>query len=95
MSRHLLDTNIISNVTKPAPSAALVAWMAEQADEETGRHDFLIEIAEYGVHDLAISGAEYLLDDGEVRGIVRKGQRRVIAYRQSALVVPAGNPAAE
>ena len=34
MSRHLLDTNIIGNVTKPAPSAALVAWMAEQADED-------------------------------------------------------------
>ena len=34
MSRHLLDTNVISNVTKPAPSAALVAWMAEQADED-------------------------------------------------------------
>jgi predicted nucleic acid-binding protein len=33
VSRHLLDTNIIGNVTKPAPSAALVAWMAEQADE--------------------------------------------------------------
>ena len=33
MSRYLLDTNIISNVTKPAPSASLVAWMAEQADE--------------------------------------------------------------
>ena len=34
MSRYLLDTNIISNVTKPMPSEALVAWMAEQADEE-------------------------------------------------------------
>jgi hypothetical protein len=32
--RYLLDTNIISNITKPAPSDALVAWMAEQADEE-------------------------------------------------------------
>lgn len=32
MSRSLLDTNIISNVTKPAPSESLVAWMAEQAD---------------------------------------------------------------
>ncbi|TFG39775.1 MAG: hypothetical protein E4H48_08555, partial [Syntrophobacterales bacterium] len=46
-----------------------------------------------GVHDLAISGAEYLLDDGEVRGICRKGERRLIAYRQSALIVPKGNPA--
>lgn len=34
MSRCLLDTNIISNATKPVPSAALVAWMAEQADED-------------------------------------------------------------
>lgn len=34
MSRYLLDTNIISNFTKPVPSQTLVAWMAEQADEE-------------------------------------------------------------
>ena len=34
MSRYLLDTNIISNVTKPAPSESLLAWMAEQADED-------------------------------------------------------------
>jgi predicted nucleic acid-binding protein len=34
LSRYLLDTNIISNVTKPEPSAALVAWMAEQEDED-------------------------------------------------------------
>ena len=33
MSRYLLDTNIISNVTKPAPSTSLLAWIAEQADE--------------------------------------------------------------
>jgi predicted nucleic acid-binding protein len=32
--RHLLDTNIISNATKPVPSEALAAWMAEQADED-------------------------------------------------------------
>ncbi|MBI5261678.1 MAG: type II toxin-antitoxin system VapC family toxin [Bradyrhizobium sp.] len=33
MSRYLLDTNIISNVTKPTPSEALLAWMGEQVDE--------------------------------------------------------------
>lgn len=32
--RFLLDTNIISNVTKPAPSEALLAWMAGQADQD-------------------------------------------------------------
>jgi len=30
----LLDTNIIGNVTMPVRSEALVAWMAEQADED-------------------------------------------------------------
>ncbi len=34
MTRYLLDTNIISDATKPNPSAALVAWMAQQADED-------------------------------------------------------------
>ncbi|MDZ4759460.1 MAG: PIN domain-containing protein [Alphaproteobacteria bacterium] len=32
--RYLLDTNILSNVTKPAPSEALLAWMSEQSDED-------------------------------------------------------------
>ena len=32
--RHLLDTNIISNVTKPQPSQPLLEWMADQTDED-------------------------------------------------------------
>src|SRR5258708_23781962 len=32
--RYLLDTNIISHIAKPAPSASLLAWMAEQNDED-------------------------------------------------------------
>lgn len=31
--RYLLDTNIISNILKQQPSAALTAWMSEQADD--------------------------------------------------------------
>lgn len=33
MTRYLLDTNIISNATKPAPSESLTEWMANQPDE--------------------------------------------------------------
>ena len=33
MNRFLLDTNIISNITKAVPSERLLAWMGEQADE--------------------------------------------------------------
>jgi predicted nucleic acid-binding protein len=32
--RYLLDTNIISDITKPEPSEPLMAWMAEQADDD-------------------------------------------------------------
>jgi hypothetical protein len=34
VSRSVLDTNIIGNVTKPAPSEALIAWMAQQSDAD-------------------------------------------------------------
>lgn len=32
--RYLLDTNIISNIIKPAPSEPLLAWMARQIDSD-------------------------------------------------------------
>jgi len=34
VTRYLLDTNIISDIVKPAPSRTLMAWMANQADED-------------------------------------------------------------
>lgn len=34
MTKYLLDTNIISNATKPAPAESLLAWMAEQIDTD-------------------------------------------------------------
>ena len=34
MTRYLLDTNIISNVVKPQPSEALLAWMGARQDED-------------------------------------------------------------
>jgi toxin FitB len=34
VTHYLLDTNIISNATKPAPSPTLLTWMAEQVDDD-------------------------------------------------------------
>ena len=34
MSRYLLDTNILSNPNKPAPSPSLLAWLAERDEED-------------------------------------------------------------
>ena len=49
MTRYLLDTNIISNVTKPVPSEALVAWMSEQPDENLFISSFTIAEIRRGV----------------------------------------------
>jgi predicted nucleic acid-binding protein len=32
--RYLLDTNILSNIMKPAPSETLLVWMAGQSDQD-------------------------------------------------------------
>jgi toxin FitB len=34
VTRYLLDTNIISNATKPNPYPALLAWMGDRADND-------------------------------------------------------------
>jgi predicted nucleic acid-binding protein len=34
VTRYLLDTNILSNVVKPRPSPALLAWWAARRDED-------------------------------------------------------------
>jgi predicted nucleic acid-binding protein len=34
VTRYLLDTNIISNVIKPEPSEALLAWLGAQKDDD-------------------------------------------------------------
>ena len=34
MTRYLLDTNIISNVVKPSPSAGLLRWLGDQVDTD-------------------------------------------------------------
>jgi predicted nucleic acid-binding protein len=34
VTRYVLDTNIISDVTKPVPRKALTTWLAAQADED-------------------------------------------------------------
>jgi len=49
--RYLLDTNIISNVTKPAPSESLLAWIAEQPDEDLFIASLVVAEIWFGVLD--------------------------------------------
>lgn len=49
MTRYLLDTNVISNVTKPAPSAPLIDWMSRQADEDLFIASLVVAEIWYGI----------------------------------------------
>jgi predicted nucleic acid-binding protein len=47
--RYLLDTNIISDIVKPSPSQLLMAWMAEQDDEDLFISSFTVAEIRRGV----------------------------------------------
>lgn len=52
MTRWLLDTNILSNLVKPEPSAALVVWMAERRDDDLFISALTIAEIRRGILDL-------------------------------------------
>lgn len=54
MTRYLLDTNIISNATRPRPSPALAAWMSRQADEDLFIASLALAEITRGVLDLPV-----------------------------------------
>jgi predicted nucleic acid-binding protein len=45
VTRYLLDTNIISNATKPAPSASLIEWLTGQPDPKVRTGCLLVALA--------------------------------------------------
>ena len=52
MTRYLLDTNIISDATKPVPSEALTTWLAGQDDTDLFISTFTIAEIRRGILEL-------------------------------------------
>jgi predicted nucleic acid-binding protein len=63
VTRYLLDTNIISDATKPVPSEPLVSWLAEQ--EDTNLFISTVTIAEVrrGILELPAGKKRRMLED--------------------------------
>jgi len=49
--RYLLDTNVISNATKPTPSESLLRWLANQLDEDLHISSLTIAEIQRGILD--------------------------------------------
>ena len=63
MTRYLLDTNILSNVTKAAPSQALLAWMADQADDSLFISSMVVGEIWRGIYELPRGKKRRQLED--------------------------------
>jgi predicted nucleic acid-binding protein len=62
VSRYLLDTNILSEIVKPVPSAALVAWMAHQEDEALCIASLTVAEIRRGILELPVGRRRHALD---------------------------------
>jgi predicted nucleic acid-binding protein len=63
VTRYLLDTNILSNVTKAAPSQALLAWMADQADDSLFISSMVVGEIWRGIYELQRGKKRRQLED--------------------------------
>jgi predicted nucleic acid-binding protein len=62
VTRYLLDTNIISDATKPVPSEALTTWLAGQVDTDLFVSTFTIAEIRRGILQLPDSKKRRMLD---------------------------------
>ena len=73
--RYLLDTDIVSNITKPAPSESLIAWMAEQPDQDIFIASLTLAEVRRGILELPAGKRRAL--DGRGRRVGRRASRPV------------------
>jgi hypothetical protein len=87
--RYLLDTNIISNFTKPTPSSSLVAWMAEQADEDLFISSLTVAEVRKGILEMPQGRRREALDGwfSGVRGPQSLFAGRVLPFDEKAGLV--------
>jgi len=54
--------------------------------------DLIEEIAKSKRGDILTCGSEFILDDAQLKGLILKETRRSLGFRESAILVQAGNP---
>lgn len=84
--RYLLDTNIISDATKPAPSPSLLAWMAERDDNELFIASLTVAEIRRGILELPTGRRRDALEDwfGGPEGPQGLFAGRVLAFDENA-----------
>jgi toxin FitB len=89
VTRYLLDTNIISNATKPVPSESLVEWMAGQYDDDLFISSLTVAEIRRGILDLPRGRKRDRLDAwfAGAEGPQSLFDGRVLAFDEKAALV--------
>lgn len=89
MTRYLLDTNILSNVTKPAPSQALTDWLADQIDTDLFISTLSLAEIHRGILEKPAGKKRRELEEwfGGAEGPQQLFRGRILAFEERAALV--------
>lgn len=87
--RYLLDTNIISNITKPSPSPTLLTWMAEQDDDDLFIASLTVAEIRRGILEKPAGKRRDELEDWFVgpEGLQALFAGRVLPFNEAAMLI--------
>lgn len=87
--RYLLDTNIISNITKPSPSPTLLTWMAEQDDDDLFIASLTVAEIRHGILEKPAGKRRDELEDWFVgrEGLQALFAGRVLPFDEAAALI--------
>lgn len=86
MTRYLLDTNIISDATKPAPSPAIAAWLQGQRDSDLFISTLTLAEIERGILEKPAGRKRRALEEWfrSADGPLKLFAGRILAFDESA-----------
>ena len=89
MTRYLLDTNIISDATKPRPSPSLLAWLSEREDDDLFISSLVVAEIKRGILDSPRGRKRRLLEDwfAGAEGPSALFEGRILAFDEEAALV--------
>ena len=89
MTRYLLDTNILSNVTKPAPSQALTDWLVDQIDTDLFISTLSLAEIHRGILEKPAGKKRRELEEwfGGAEGPQQLFRGRILAFEERAALV--------
>lgn len=76
--RYLLDTNVVSEATKPRPNAGLLTWLGSIVEESTFISAVTISELRYGIERLAIGARRTRLDEWLVNNLLVRFEGRIL-----------------